>query len=184
MSFLPTAVEVWRGLERKERFEASEALWSRSDGIAEAVLELAQLWRMRPPSVLKTPRERRVAALAGLVRPSESVALSLLAALHLAKRRPLLIAFLEALEIPHRDGLLSDEVKLQLPELSRIVEVGLSLIEKFGIEPVKTYWTTLWLQDREVWEPLHRAWAEIEQRLGQQKAPGSDLHSPKSMDSG
>lgn len=184
MSFLPTAGEVWRGLERKERFEASEALWSRSDGVPEAVLELAQLWRMRPPSVLKTPRERRVAALAGLIRPSESVALSLLAALHLAKRRPLLIAFLEALEIPHEDGMLSDEMELKLPEVSRIVEVGLSLIDKFGAEQVRTYWTTLWLQDREVWEPLRAAWAEIEQRLGPPKTGGSNLHPSESTVSG
>ncbi len=163
--FRSTALELWRTLDPTERLEASKAIWSRPEGAVEAVAALAQLWRMRPPVLLRTPIERRASALSGLARPSESLALSLLAALHLVSRRPLLVAFLDELGVPHQEGLLNEDLSTDLPEPSRLVSIGLGLATTFGTRNVEVYWNCLWLQDRESWAPLESAWNAVESEL-------------------
>jgi len=96
-----------------------------------------------------------VRALAGLAHPPETVAEALLVALHLEARRPLLAAFLDALEIPHEEGLIAEEA--DLPEVTaERARAALAALREGGHSPdaIRVYWNALWLQDAARWGAL------------------------------
>ncbi len=102
------------------------------------------------------PVETRAKALAGVLDPGESVAASLLVALHLNERRPLLSSFLDAVGLPHKNGILEDEDTLE-PLDEAVARLGVqSLLEQFPAPQVWTYLSALYLQDPVRWQALER----------------------------
>lgn len=157
MGFETSAVGLWKSLSREDRLAAARSIWNQA-GAAEAIAELSRLWHARPQAILRAPLEQRASALAGLARPPEGLADSLLVALHLAARRPLLCAFLDGLGIPHEEGLIAEDTPIELPAPERLVALGQELLARFGPDALCLYWNTLWLQDRGRWDPLEAAW--------------------------
>ena len=159
-----TPSRLWSHLPPALRLLAARALYAHDWGDAptrrEADVAIARALRARETAIRKMPHEKRVDYLARAVRPSDSLASSLLTALHLEQRRPLLSAFLDGLEIPHTDGLIHDDHDLAAPRgesLRRAVE---ALFRAHPHDEVETYLATLLALDPENWAGLQPLLAE------------------------
>jgi hypothetical protein len=147
---------LWKRLEKDERLAAARAFWAEParEVFGTAVEKIAQTRRMRPQTVLKMPEGERAGALAGILDPGEPVAASLLVSLHLAERRPLLGAFLDALKLPHENGVLSDEEDSGPVSLDAAREAVAAIRDGHAPRQLEVYLNTLWLQDPERWSSL------------------------------
>ena len=159
MRFEATATRVWKRLSREERLLAAEAFWKETPPElgGSALGAIVRALKLRPQVARSLPVERRSSALASVLEPGESVAAGLLVALHLAARRPLLGAFLDALGLPHEAGLLKEEADaLPPPTPDAVASAARGLLASFSEHEVETYLNTLWLQDPERWAALER----------------------------
>lgn len=163
MPFEPTALRLWKTLPRDERERAARAFWERppEEAAAAAAQEIVKLLKMRPQAFHKISAESRVRALAGLANPPETVAEALVIALHLEERRPLLAAFLDALAIPHEEGLIADDVEIEPVAAERARGALAALAPAHPAPAIRLYWNALWLQDRERWAGLAEVADEI-----------------------
>ncbi|MPZ16327.1 MAG: hypothetical protein GEV06_00215 [Luteitalea sp.] len=141
-----------------QRRAAADAFWREdtpSAEQAEAVSLIAERLHFRPKSVMGMPLERRVRALASASALSETLAASLLVAYHLASQRPMMSTFLDALGIPHENGLIAEDVTPQLDE-ARLDEAVGQVRASFPPEDVSLYFATLSMQDPDRWKVLAR----------------------------
>jgi hypothetical protein len=161
-----TSVRLWKKLEREERLAATTAFWAEPtrEVFGTAVEKIAQSRHMRPQTVLKMSEAERASALAGILDPGEPLAASLLVSLHLSQRRPLLGAYLDALGLPHEDGVLGEEADAGPPVTADAARSAADTIrETHPAHHIAVYLNTLWLQDPERWSCL----AELELPEGQ-----------------
>jgi hypothetical protein len=155
--FEPTAARLWKRLGRQERHAASASFWKDSPpeatGLALAALVKAR--HMRPQVARSLPPEEQARALASVLDVGEPVASSLLVALHLGERRPMLATFLDAAGLPHENGLLKEEAEEGAVEAAAASK-GVAALRAAGHTPeqVRTYLNTLWLQDPDRWKAL------------------------------
>lgn len=159
MGFETTATRVWKRLARDERLAAARAFWSDTPAEAAggAIAAIVQQRRLRPQVARALSEAERAAALASVLEPGEAVASALLVALHLSERRPMLAAFLDALSLPHEQGLLKEEADaLPRPSDAALQSAADALKAAFPAQQVGAYLNTLWLQDPERWEGLTR----------------------------
>lgn len=153
-----TASRLWRQLSRDDRLAAARHFWRdpHREVVAQALAAIVKARHLRPQVARSLPDEDKARALASLLDPGESVAASLLAALHLGERRLLLTSFLDSLGLPHEDGLLkeaADEIEVSAASARAGVR---ALADRYPEKHVRLYLNTLWLQDRERWHMLEQ----------------------------
>jgi hypothetical protein len=149
---------LWKQMTAAQRRAAAEAFWREdtpSAEQAEAVSLIAERLHFRPKSVMGMPLERRVRVLASTSALSETLAANLLVAYHLASQRPMMAAFLDALGIPHDNGLIPEDVTPQVDE-GRLDEAVGRIRASFPPEDVSLYFATLSMQDPDTWKVLVR----------------------------
>jgi hypothetical protein len=163
MPFETTAARLWRSLDRDARERAARAFWERppEEAAAAAARAVVELLKMRPQAFARLAPEARVRALARLAQPPEAVADALLVALHLAERRELLAAFLDALGVPHEEGLIAEEVEIAPVDAARARAALAELRAAHEAAAIRLYWNALWLQDAERWAGLSEIADEI-----------------------
>jgi hypothetical protein len=155
--FEPTAARLWKRLGKDERNAAAASFWKETPpevtGMALAAVVKAR--HMRPQVARSMPPEEQARALASVLDVGEPVASSLLVALHLGARRPMLATFLDAAGLAHEDGLLKDEAE-EGPVDAAAAARGVQALLAAGhtAEQVRTYLNTLWLQDPDRWKAL------------------------------
>lgn len=157
LHFEPTSTRLWKKLTREERLAAAAAFWkdTPADVAGSALGAIVKLRKLRPQVARALPAEERAQALASVLEPGETVAASLLVALHLASRRPILGAFLDALGLPHEDGLLKPEADAEEPPSQpRLEAAAAALKASFPANEIATYFNALWLQDPDRWAGL------------------------------
>jgi hypothetical protein len=159
VSFETTATRLWKRLTREERLAAATCFWREppQDMAGSALAAIVRARRMRPQAARALSDEARVATLAAILDPGETLAASLLVTLHLGTRRPLLAAFLDALSLPHEDGILKDEADGAPPPSVDALRAAVASLATFPSHEVETYLNTLWLQDPDRWAALERA---------------------------
>lgn len=110
---------------------------------------VADARKMRPIAARKLPPEAQARIVATVRDPGEVLASSLLVALHLGPRKPMLIAFLDALGLPHEDGVLKDDSAepIALENLKKACDA----LTSESPAAVRIYLNTLWLQDPDRW---------------------------------
>jgi hypothetical protein len=150
-----TAVRVWKSLTRDERSAAAATFWEEppQEVTGAALGAIVRARHMRPQVARSMSAEERAVALAGVPDPGELVASSLLVALHLGHRREMLTTFLDALGLPHQEGILADDDAAGSEPLgAEKLQAGMAALRaKFDDHQVETYLNTLWLQDPERW---------------------------------
>jgi hypothetical protein len=158
MGFDTTAGRVWRRLTREEKLAAARHFWAdpprEATGLAQGAV--VQVLHVRPQSARTLGPERKAAALASVTEPAELLAASLLVALHLGERRPLLSAFLEAAGLLHDNGLLAEDPSAAPIEEGAARRAYQAVSKAFPEDQVRTYLNTLWLQDHDRWRVLER----------------------------
>jgi hypothetical protein len=158
VSFEKTATRLWKRLSPPERLAASTAFWRQpaQDVLGAAIGAIVRARHMRPQAARSMPEEAQARALAAILDPGESLASSLLIGLHLSERRALLATFLDAIGLPHEDGVLKeDDAGAPLDEEKARAAVR-ALAAAHPRAQVETYLNTLWLQDPERWGVLTR----------------------------
>jgi len=153
-----TAARLWRSLEPEERVLAARAYfahaWTDPSARREGELAIARALRFREEAVRKLSLDKRAGYLAKAVQPADSLAGSLLLAFHLEERRALLAAFLDALEIPHDNGMIAEDHALQAPGKEALVRATEALDARFPAREVDVYLASLLALDPGSWEGL------------------------------
>jgi hypothetical protein len=150
--------QLWASLEPEVRLAAARSLYSHDWGEAptrrEADFAIMQGMRFRESAVRQLPVDRRAQYVARSIRPTDSLAGSMLLALHLEQRRAMLSAFLDALKIPHADGLIDENHDMKPPSAASLAKAVKSLSEQFPADEVELYLATLYVLDRVTWAGL------------------------------
>jgi hypothetical protein len=161
VTFERTAGRIWKHLTREERLVAATAFWHEPPEamIGTALAGIIKARHLRPQVARSMSEPARAEALASVLEPGETLASSLIVALHLAARRRILAAFLDALGLPHEDGLLKEDESVTPPPLSedKAKTAVAALVGTFDKHEVETYLNTLWLQDPERWAVLEKS---------------------------
>ncbi len=150
--------QLWASLEPEVRLAAARSLYSHDWGEAptrrEADFAIMQGMRFRESAVRQLPVDRRAQYVARSIRPTDSLAGSMLLALHLEQRRAMLSAFLDALKIPHADGLIDEDHDMKPPGAAALQKAAKTLFERFPVDEVELYLATLYVLDRVTWAGL------------------------------
>jgi hypothetical protein len=153
-----TPDRLWPLLDTETRRLAARAVyvhaWSSPGPKREADTAVAAALRFRDTTIRKLPVEKRADALARVVRPDASLASSLLLALHLEHRRPMLKAFMDALEIPNEEGVIADGHELKPPGHTALAAAVERLRGAFPPDEVQVYLASLLALDPDTWGPL------------------------------
>ena len=138
-----------------ERLAVAQAFWldeQATDDQIQAVMLIAQQKKFRPKSVIALDIERKAHHLASLPNLSDPLAARALIVYHLAERRPMMGAFLDALGIAHENGLIQeDEVK---PDAAKLASAAAKIGEQYPAAAVALYLNTLLSQDPGTWGGL------------------------------
>lgn len=140
----------------EKRVIAADAFWREDDAPdievqrMEAVVAIARRLKFRPKSVMTQTVERRARQLAQIADVSDAVATRAIIAYHFTAERPLMAAFLDAMGIPHDNGLIADE-KAQTPDRERLPAAVAALRSSFAEADIDLYLRTLAALDPESW---------------------------------
>jgi hypothetical protein len=148
--------KLWKRIPAERRLESCAAFWQEDEAIeqqAEALMAIAGHFRFRTKSVRALPLEKKARYLASLPGVPDSVAGRVLVAYHLAHQRPMLAAFLDALGMPHDNGVLTAE-ELKAPPPERLKEAAEKVRAAFPAADVDLYFETLVGQDPDTWGGL------------------------------
>ena len=149
-----TPTRLWVTPDAPTRALAARALFDGDRQVRDqANHAIAIALRVRDAGVRKLSLDRRVDYLARVVRPDDALASSLLIALHLRCRQPLLVCFLEALQIPHQAGMVADDYELGRVAADALEPAVAQLREHFDAGDVDVYLARLAL-DPDVWGEL------------------------------
>jgi hypothetical protein len=159
MAFHPTATRLWKHLPLEERRAAAAAFFAEppSELAGAALGALVKARHLRPQAARSMGPEAQARILATVLDPGEPLAHGLLVSLHLRHRRRLLGAFLDALGLPHEDGVLKDEEGPAAPVPAEKARSAVAAVASFPSAEVRTYLNTLWLQDPDRWAALEGA---------------------------
>lgn len=148
-----TPSRLWAAMEADDRLEAAGNLYAgeNKESRMEANMAIAVNLKFRPAAVQRLPVEKRTGYVARGVRPDDSLATSLLLALHMGGRREILVAFLNVLEIPNDEGMIDEDYDLVAPEENKLAEAVAALEERFDPERVGLYLAALLAIDPESW---------------------------------
>jgi hypothetical protein len=151
-----TASRLWKRLSREERLAATTFFFREppEEVVGSALAAIIKARHLRPQVARTMSADEQARALASVLDPGEPLAASLLVALHLGERRPMLATFLDAAGIAHEDGLLKDDAP-PAPLGEEAARAGVkALLAAYPREHVQTYLNTLWLQDPDRWAAL------------------------------
>jgi hypothetical protein len=159
MAFHSTATRLWKHLPPEERLLAATAFFAEppSELAGAAVGALVKARHLRPQAARSLAPDAQARILATVLDPGEPLSQGLLVSLHLAHRRPLLGAFLDALGLPHEDGVLKEEADAMAPVALDKAKAATAALASFPPADVRTYLNTLWLQDPDRWAVLEGA---------------------------
>jgi hypothetical protein len=147
--------QLWASLDPDIRLAAARALyvhdWGEAPTRREADFAIMHGMRFRETAVRQLSVDKRVHYIARSIRPTDSLAGSLLLALHLEDRREMLAAFLDALAIPHENGLISEDQDMKPPTAAALAKAAKALGGKFPAPDVELYLATLYILDRDTW---------------------------------
>ena len=138
------------------RRQAAEAFWRDENGAteqAEATTAIAQRLKFRTKSVVVLPAVRKIQYLLNLPVVPESVAARLLVSYHMAHKRTMMAAFLDALGVAHRNGMIAEEAVVP-HEADKIRAAVKAIASSFPAEDVALYLSTLSWQDPQTWVVL------------------------------
>lgn len=148
----------WTFLPQPTRLLAARALYAHDwgDGATKREADLTIMRRMnfREQAVRQLPVDRRANYLATSARPDDSLASSLLLALHLEHRRPMLGLFLDTLGIQHEGGLIAEEHEIEPPSEASLAKAADAIVAAHGAADAELYLLTLLVLDPRTWAGL------------------------------
>ena len=157
MPFPPS--RVWKDLPPEKRLAVADAFWrdEQSQDIHaqrfEAIVAIARRLNFRAKSVQALPIEKRARYLAQMSDVSDSIASRALIAYHFTAQRPMMSAFLDAVGIPHENGLITAE-HVSAPDRQQVAAAVDALRKTMPAADVDVYLRTLVAIDGETWKEV------------------------------
>jgi len=152
-----TPARLWVELDPETRQLAARTIYSDAldddSSRLEADTAIATTLRFRPVAVRKLPLEKRVGYLLRAVRADDSLASTLLLALHLGRRRSMLATFLDRLGIEHEDGVIQAD-EFEAPGIEEVSAAVEAIYEAFPATEADVYFATLIAMEPESWGGL------------------------------
>ena len=149
-------LRLWKRLSAEQRLAAAGPFWDDEQSTeqqAEAIALIAKHLKFRTKSVLALPADKRTRYLASLPTISDAIVARALISYHLARQRPMMSAFLDALGIVHENGLISEET-VPKPDPDKLNAAAKELSQKYSASDVTLYLSTLVSQDPGTWGAL------------------------------
>ncbi len=156
---------VWDLMTDDEKKTAAGALWTNADRESRMAVEMvvAKEMKFRPQSVRKLSAERVAPMLARIaVEMPETAFFQFLFHFHMAEGRKLMVEYLDAVGLPHEDGVLDLPEDAEAPTEEAAAGPARELITKYGREAL-VYLGTLAVADADFWAgmtPLLEGWDE------------------------
>ena len=147
---------VWDLMTDDEKKQAAEALWVNSDRESRMAVEMvvAKEMKFRPQSVRKLSAERVAPRLARLAPEMPATAFfQFLFHFHMAEGRELMVEYLDAVGLPHQNGVLDLPEDAEAPTAEAAAGPARDLIAKHGREAL-VYLGTLAVADAEFWDGM------------------------------
>ena len=165
MAFHTTATRLWKHLPPEERLLAATAFFVEPppELAGTALGALVKARHLRPQAARSLAPDAQARILATVLDPGEPLAQGLLVSLHLGHRRPLLGAFLDALGLPHENGVLKEEADSAPPVTVEKAKAATAALASLPTGDVRTYLNALWLQDPERWAALEGVFEDTPQ---------------------
>lgn len=151
--------DLWLALDASERQEAMVLYAGEGPASKARVADLARgiprYRSFRPQALLKLSNHQLADAAATRKDIPEGDIENCLIALHLQSRSAILSAFLDALSIPHSNGIIAEGYAIALAEHDAELRGAiLGLFQTFPRKHVLTYLLCLTLLDKKAWHPL------------------------------
>ena len=150
-----TPSRLWKQMTLDQRQRAARAFWEdpeATDDQVQAALLIAQLKKFRPKTVIGLDMDRKARHLATLGSLPDQIAARALIVYHLAQQRPMMRAFLDALGLPHDNGLIAEDSPK--PDAAKMAPAAAQIAQQFPPDDVRIYLNTLLCQDPETWGAL------------------------------
>ena len=147
---------VWDLMTDDEKKTSAAALWTNADRDSRMAVEMlvAKEMKFRPQSVRKLSVERVAPRLARMAADlPESVFFQFLFHLHMADRRELMVEYLDAVGLPHKDGVLDLGEGDEAPTGEAAIGPAEELVAKHGREAL-VYLATLAVADADFWAAM------------------------------
>jgi hypothetical protein len=144
---------VWDLLTEDEQREAAGALWENADRESRGMIELALAndLKFRPHMVRRLSTDRVVGRLTRLADSlPENALFQFLFHLHMTNRRDLLVEFLDAVELPHEEGVLNLPDDFETPDAEKVKKAAADLAGQHDHRAL-VYLATLKVADDEFW---------------------------------
>jgi hypothetical protein len=156
VGFETTANRLWKRLAPADRLLATDAFFAEppQELVGTALGAVVRARHLRPQVARSLSPAEQSRILATVLEVGEPLASGLLVCLHLAHRRPLLRTFLDAVGLPHEDGLLKEEADPVAVDAGSMGRGVGALTAAYPPDQVRVYLNTLWLQDPERWAAL------------------------------
>jgi len=155
---------VWDLMNDDERLAAAQALWRDSDREARAAVEmaLAKELKFRPGSVRKLGADKIAARLVRMAPDfPETLLFQFLFYLHMADRRPIMVEFLDAVGVPHDNGVLDLPDDAEPPSAEAVEKAARELMKKHDHQAL-VYLATLLVADKDLWAGVKPVLADQE----------------------
>jgi len=147
---------VWDLMTDDEKKQAAAALWVNADRESRMAVEMvvAKEMKFRPQSVRKLSAEKVAPRLAKLAAEMPATAFfQFLFHFHMAEGRELMVEYLDAVGLPHQDGVLDLPDEFEAPTAEAAAGPARDLIAKHGREAL-VYLATLAVADAEFWDGM------------------------------
>jgi hypothetical protein len=149
-----TPGRVWKRMTPEQRYRAALAFWRDETAAADraqAVRLISEHKKFRPKTVVALDDARKARHLASVPLP-DAIAGRVLVLYHLAERRPMMGAFLDALAIAHENGMIQENSVT--PDKARVGAAVAAIAKEYPAADVSIYLLTLLCQDPETWDAL------------------------------
>ncbi len=156
---------VWDLMTDDEKKQAAAALWANADRESRMAVEMmiAKEMKFRPQSVRKLSAEKVAPRLARLAVEMPATAFfQFLFHFHMAEGRELMVEYLDAVGLPHKEGVLDLPDDAEAPTAEAAAGPARDIIAKHGREAL-VYLGTLAVADAEFWDgmlPVLEEWGE------------------------
>jgi hypothetical protein len=153
---IPHPSALWKQVSLEKRQQAAEAFWRGEHDpseLAEVVNLITQRLKFRTKSFVVLPVAKKSQYLINLPALPEMVAARLLVSYHMAHQRPLMGAFLDALGVAHKDGIIAEDAEVS-PTADKTREAVKAIAASFPKDDVALYLSTLYWQGPDTWAVL------------------------------
>ncbi len=157
-----TFQQIWKHMDRERRRQTATAFFSSTEAAGELRRVsgfIAMKLNLRPQKAAKLPADKAAAYLAAIESIDEPLAALLVRTYLFAHHAPMLIMFLDELQIPHQNGVIADD-STTVPSADALRTAADHLRAAFPAEDVQFYLSALLASDAVAWANLGAAFID------------------------